>query len=262
MAAFASGEGRWIAGLGNLRNTIRQEMIRRQLTDWARPGMTVLDVGCGQGTQAIRLAQLGCIVAGVEPSASMTHLCAAAAATAAVAIELLDGSIEQLDDCLADRQFDLVCAHGVLMYLPDRAAAITTLARRVAPGGLLSITFRNGHALAMRPALRRDWTGALAAFESRTYVNEIGVTATADLLSDVERDLSDVELTIAAWYGVRVFNDAAAAATEIPADEDMEAILDAEDQAGRRDPYRWMASQFHVVARHHTATGSGATAIR
>ena len=55
-----------------------------------------------------------------------------------------------------------------------------------------------------------------------------------------------------AWYGVRVFNDAVAAATEIPNDENLAAMLDAEDQAGRRDPYRWMASQFHVIARART----------
>ena len=54
MNDFAAGERRWIDGLGNLRNTIRQELIGRQLAPHANAGMTVLDVGCGQGTQALR----------------------------------------------------------------------------------------------------------------------------------------------------------------------------------------------------------------
>ena len=48
-----------MARLGNLRNVVRQELVARQLEGAvadllpARP-LTVLDVGCGQGTQALR----------------------------------------------------------------------------------------------------------------------------------------------------------------------------------------------------------------
>ena len=72
--AFRAGEQRWIDGLANLRNTIRQEMIRRQLAEHVAPPMSVLDVGCGQGTQAIALARLGCCVTGIEPSSELRGL--------------------------------------------------------------------------------------------------------------------------------------------------------------------------------------------
>ena len=248
MAAFATGEEVWIERLGNLRNAVRQEVIRRQLADHARAGMTVLDIGCGQGTQAIRLAELGCQVTGLEPSPALRGLCCTNAQAAGVQIELVPGTAEQADQVLFDRKFDLVCAHGLLMYLDDRAAAIASLARRVAPDGKLSITFRNGHALAMRHGLRRDWVGALEAFDSRNYVNELGVNATADLVDDIKQDLAEIGMQIQVWYGVRVFNDAVRAEMNVPADEDLAALFDAEDQAGRRDPYRWMASQLHVIA--------------
>ena len=137
--------------------------------------MTVLDVGCGQGTQAVRLAQQDCLVTAVEPSVELSA------------------------------------------------------------SGRLSVTFRNGHALAMRPGLRRDWIGALAAFTSRVYVNELGVLATADLLEDVVRDLADAGLEVEGWYGVRGFNDGVASDMAVPSDEDLAALLDAEDEAGRRD---------------------------
>jgi hypothetical protein len=35
---------------------------------------------------------------------------------------------------------------------------------------------------------------------------------------------------------------------DVPTDENVALLLDAEDEAGRRDPYRWMASQLHVIA--------------
>jgi S-adenosylmethionine-dependent methyltransferase len=75
------------------------------------------------------------------------------------------------------------------------------------------------------------------------------VAATADRLEEVTADLAAVGMALETWYGIRVFNDAVSADLAVPSDEDLEALLDAEEQAGCRDPYRWMASQFHVIAR-------------
>lgn len=52
--AFESVEAQWLKRLDSLRNVIRQELIARQLAPYLKTGMTLLDVGCGQGTQAIR----------------------------------------------------------------------------------------------------------------------------------------------------------------------------------------------------------------
>ncbi len=249
MADFRGGEAVWIERLDNLRNVIRQEVIRRQLSRHVTAGMTVLDVGCGQGTQAIELARAGCVVTGVEPSKELRLRCERSASSSGCAIELIDGAVDQLDEIMVGRHFDVVCAHGVLMYMPSMTGAITALSRRVALRGLLSVTFRNGHALAFRPAMRRDWAGALAAMEAKEYVNELGVAARSDRLENVETALVESGFEIESWYGVRVFNDAIAADMQVPEGEDLAAMLEAEDAAGRRDPYRWLASQLHVVAR-------------
>lgn len=248
MSGFGVGEQRWIEGLDKLRNVIRQEVIGRQLADHVSPGMSVLDVGCGQGTQALRLASHGCHVTGVDPSPELLYCFASGASAAGLDAELIEGRIEDLDELLPQRRFDVVCAHGLLLYVPDRRSAIAALASRLAPQGRLSITFRNGHALALRPGLRRDWVGALASFERRDYVNEIGVAATADRLEHVEQDLAAEGMRVVSWYGVRIFNDAIPADTVVPDDGELALLLDAEDLAGRHDPYRWMGSQLHVVA--------------
>ena len=245
---FESGEDRWIEGLAKLRNVIRQELIARQLGHLVVPGMSVLDVGCGQGTQALRLAKAGCRVVGLDPSPTLLGRFAHDAAAECVEVELLQGRVDQLDRVVSGRQFDLVCCHGVFMYLDDRPTVLASLVARLAPSGRLSATFRNAHALAMRPGMRRDWPGAIAAFESVNYVNELGVPATADRVEDIRRELTAVGFRIGEWFGVRIFNDAIPADMAVPEDEDLELLFEAEELAGKSDPYRWMASQLHIIA--------------
>ncbi len=212
--------------------------------------MSVLDVGCGQGTQAIHLASLGCDVIGIEPSARMREVASTAASDAGVALELLAGPLADASELVDGRRFDLVCAHGLLMYLPDSAAALVTLAGLVADGGLLSFTVRNGDALAMRHGMRGEWGAALQAFHTLDYVNGLGVEARADRLDDVRQTVANASMEILAWYGIRVLSDGVANdEPPPPPGEELRALLDAEDLAGRRDPYRAMGAQYHIVAR-------------
>lgn len=254
MADFSSGEGEWIAKLGNLRNTIRQELIARQLGEHLvdrRTGqtITVLDVGCGQGTQGLRLLASGCEVTGIDPSPALLAQFREDAAAAGHAVELFEGSIGDAPKLLDERTFDVVCAHGLFMYLDDPADALRTLAARVSDGGLVSFTVKNRHGQALRPALRGNWEACVAAFDEVRYENELGVDARADRLDDVEEWVAAANLEIDTWYGVRFFNDGIAGDVLAPEDGSLPALLDAEDRAGRTDPYRWLGSQLHVIAK-------------
>jgi S-adenosylmethionine-dependent methyltransferase len=260
-SSFGPGEGQWTEKLGNLRNVVRQEIIARQIYPEIQPGMSVLDVGCGQGTQALRMAAAGCRVTGVDPSADLLRLCSRDADEMDLDIELINGRIEDLNQILSNRQFDLVCCHGVFMYLTERQAPLTSLRARLGERGRLSLTFRNAHALAMRPGLRSDWRKALAAFDSPEYINELGVPAKADRIEEVSGALGDVGLTIAKWYGVRIFNDALPVDAQVPDDDELSLILSAEERAGSVDPYRWMGSQIHVITEEIGHVGSPAPSV-
>lgn len=238
----------WAARLGNLRNVVRQHLVHVQLLENLDGVTSVLDVGCGQGTQAVELAARGRTVVGVDPSADLLIQADQAALARGRALSTMQGTIEDLDQLLTGRTFDLVCAHGVLMYLDDAETAVKRLTPHVAPGGLLSFTVRNGDALAYRPGIRGDWSAALEAFEATSYTNELGASAHAHGLDQAMRWCRDLNLSVEAWYGVRVFTDGVSP-EELPDETTLARCLQVEVEAGRRDPYRRLASQLHFIAR-------------
>jgi 2-polyprenyl-3-methyl-5-hydroxy-6-metoxy-1,4-benzoquinol methylase len=247
---FALGEGVWIERLGSLRTAVRQELIACQLEAHVPDGAEVLDVGCGQGTQALCLARRGCRVVGVDPSVDLLSIVVAAAEASRLPIDVHRGSLHDLEALLGARTFEVVCAHGLLMYLPDLENAVAVLAARVAARGLLSLTFRNGAALAFRPGVRHQWQAALEAFDSVSYVNELSVSATAHDRAQVTGVVERLGFHLEAWYGVRVFTESAAV-DQTPDAADFATLLRVEEIAGQRDPYRQVASQIHLIARRN-----------
>ncbi len=240
--AFTAGEQNWQARLGKLRDVVRQELVARQLEPELPPApVRIIDLGCGQGTQALRLARRGYHVTRFERDLAAEP----AAVRGRVRVER--GLIEDYAERAGVTRFPAALCHGVLMYLADPAPALSAIARLTAPGGVVSLLVRNGDALAMRPGLLGDWTACAAAFDSDRYPNRIGVTARADRLADLTGRLGGHGLQVTAWYGLRVFTDAAPDGAEPPAD--LQGLLACEERAGRTDPYRQVAALLHVIAR-------------
>ncbi|ONI80659.1 SAM-dependent methyltransferase [Saccharothrix sp. ALI-22-I] len=249
MTTFTTGEDRWRSRLGTLRQVVRQEVVTRQLASHLPAGGSVLDVGCGQGTQALRLARLGHRVTGLDSSATLlsdfSDALAAEEPDVRARVDLMQGDARHLP--FPARSFDLVLCHGVLMYYPDPAPLLAELANVVAVGGLVSLLVRNGDGLAMRPGLLGDWTAPLDAFSGESYDNRIGVTARADRLGDLTDALAAQGLVLRAWYGVRVFTDHLSEDAPLPDEQTLAALLECEERAGATDPYRQVAALTHVI---------------
>ncbi|GGP77886.1 class I SAM-dependent methyltransferase [Saccharothrix coeruleofusca] len=250
MTGFAAGERRWRDGLGSVRQVVRQELVARQLAAHVpdSPPLRVLDVGCGQGTQLLRLARRGHHVTGLDTSTALLGDLADALAADPPRgrVRVVEGDARHLDPLFPAGSFDLVLCHGVLMYFADPEPLLAGLARVVGDGGVLSLLVRNGDALAMRPGLLGDWATALRAFDETTYDNRIGVPARADRFDALAASLDRLGLAVRAWYGVRVFTDNAPTDAEPPGD--LAALLDCEERAGATDPYRRVAALTHVIA--------------
>jgi S-adenosylmethionine-dependent methyltransferase len=252
-SGFDAGEQRWRAGLQTLRQVVRQELVARQLAGHlpAAPAR-ILDVGCGQGTQLLRLARAGHHVTGLDASAGLLADLDAGLAGAgpdvAGRVRTVRGDALQAAALLAPETFDAVLCHGVLMYFADPMPLLGELARLVAPGGILSLLVRNANGLAMRPGLLGDWAAAQRAFDDASYGNRIGVIARADRLEELAALLGGRRLGLRAWYGVRVFTDLAASDAPVPAGPELAELLACEERAGATDPYRRVAALTHLIA--------------
>jgi ubiquinone/menaquinone biosynthesis C-methylase UbiE len=123
-----------------------------------RAPQRALDVGCGTGFLALRLAELGHIVTGVDLSGEMIEQARSKAEQAALEIEFRVRDAADLDS--PDEAYDLVVARHVIWNLPDPERAVAEWLRVLRPGGRLLLVegkWADNEALALsnrRPAAR------------------------------------------------------------------------------------------------------------
>ncbi|WP_431313001.1 class I SAM-dependent methyltransferase [Streptomyces silvensis] len=235
------------------REAVQQELVGRQLDERivARfplgRRLKVLDVGMGRGAQALRLARAGHDVTGVERDPDGLSAVRAAVAAEPEGIRsrmrIVEGDGRDTGVHFLPGSFDVVLCHGVLMHVEEPDALLAGLGRMLAPGGLLSLVVRNADALAMRPGLRGDWAGALASFGADTYRDAAGTEVRAHRLDAVGQALAGIAAPLVSWYGVRLFSEAVDVPEPGPA---LEALLAAEERAGRTEPYRRVATLLHL----------------
>lgn len=97
-------------------------------------GRTLLEVGCGIGTDLVRFARGGAVVTGVDLSATAIELAKKNFALHDVtARELRVANGEALP--FADAAFDVVYGHGVVQYTADAPQLIRECHRVLKPGG-------------------------------------------------------------------------------------------------------------------------------
>lgn len=103
-----------------------------------RPGLDLLDVGCGPGTITVDLARLVAPghVLGIDRAPDVLAEARAHAEHQGVSIELREGDVYELP--LPDASFDVVHAHQVLQHVSDPVRALREMRRVLRPGGLLA----------------------------------------------------------------------------------------------------------------------------
>jgi ubiquinone/menaquinone biosynthesis C-methylase UbiE len=123
------------------RNT--RSLIGDLLADHVRPGVRVLDAGCGPGGNSAWLLEQGEVV-GIDPAPEAVRF----AEERHPGMEVSLGDIASLE--FADSSFDIVLVITVLALVEDDARAVREVARVLRPGG---VTFLIEPAI---PRLRRD----------------------------------------------------------------------------------------------------------
>ena len=161
----------------------KTEIIRALLT----PDSALLDVGCGTGSLALRLAPSARAVHGLDVSGEMIRIAkekaaAQGSANATFHVGPLDG-----DAPFAAGSLDVVCACSLLHLVDDRAAALGHLFRLLKPGGaLVASTVCLGESwVPYTPILTvMRWVGKapmVKVFPKRTLADEIARAGFVDL---------------------------------------------------------------------------------
>lgn len=105
-----------------------------------RPGLRVLDVGCGPGTITADLARLvapGDVVAIDRAAEVLAEATAACEQRGVSNVTVAVGDIYALDH--PDDSFDVVHAHQVLQHLSDPVAALVEMRRVCRPSGVVAV---------------------------------------------------------------------------------------------------------------------------
>jgi SAM-dependent methyltransferase len=111
-----------------------------------RPGMSVLDLGCGEGRHAFEAFRRGASVVAVDWGTQevtttrqwLAAIRAAGEAPEGARAEVVRGDVTALP--FPDASVDRVIASEVLEHIPDDTAAFAEIARVLRPGGRVAVT--------------------------------------------------------------------------------------------------------------------------
>jgi S-adenosylmethionine-dependent methyltransferase len=179
------------------------DVLRRQC-EVLGDRLRVLDVGGGDGMDALPLAKAGHEVTIVDPSQAWLEEAERRADDEGARVRTI---LAGLDD-LPEGEWNLVLCHFVLRYRPAEAADLAALAARVRAGGRLSVIDVNpaGHVLR---TLLNDGPSAAA---TELHADRMAVQTFNTLVRKVDPDriqtaAAAVGLTAVGRYGHRIAND-------------------------------------------------------
>lgn len=166
--------------LGHADVEVRRLMLQARLYDadtehalrqaGLRPGMRVLDVGCGPGDVSFLAARLvgpSGTVLGVDAAAEAIDLARSRAAEHGISgVRFEQSTIAEIS---LDEPVDAVIGRLILMHLPDPEAALRQLAGLVQPGGVIAFCETDTRAVSSvpeTPQFRAVTDGILSSFRA------------------------------------------------------------------------------------------------
>lgn len=122
--------------------TVRDKLLKlAETTGLTRPRLSVVDIGCGAGSQSQLWAQLGHEVVGLDINEALIDTARERAADARLDIRFEVGSATGLP--LGDRTMDVCLLPELLEHVEDWETCLSEACRVLKPGGLLYLSTTN-----------------------------------------------------------------------------------------------------------------------
>jgi S-adenosylmethionine-dependent methyltransferase len=217
----------------------------------ATRSLHALDLGCGTGATAVRLAQLGFHVTVLDASVPMLDLTERAAQEAGVAerIALKEGDAVRLAALFDTGSFDLILCHNLLEYVDDPSAVLRGAVRLLRdPSGILSVLVRDQAGEVLKAAILG---GDLVAAEHNLtaewgHESLYGGQVRLFTAQNLRAMLVGASLAVIAERGVRVMSDYLP--PTVSRNDDYDRIFELERKLGRRPEFAAIARYMHFLA--------------
>jgi len=251
---FRKGAAKYAAYLKTAEGRLRLDLAFATLQEFlpqATRSLHALDLGCGTGAIAVRLAQVGLQVTLLDSSVAMLKFAKRAAREAGVTdrIALTHGDTAQWADLFQAGSFDLILCHNILEYVEDPSVVLRNAARALSdPSSIISVLVRNQAGEVLKAAIQE---GDLAATEHNLtaewgheslYGGKVRLFAAESL----HAMLVAASLSVTVERGVRVMSDYLP--PRISRNDEYERIFELERKLGRRPEFVAIARYTHCLA--------------
>src|SRR5229473_4325549 len=254
---FRSGANQYAAYLETPEGRLRTDLAFANLQDFlprsqAEKSLCALDVGCGTGANAVRLAQLGMHVTLLDSSPAMLDIAKGAAREVGVTdkVVLQHDDAGQFANLFHTRSFDVILCHNILEYCDDPGAVLRGAARALRDSSaMLSVLVRNRAGEVFKAAIQ---AGDLAVAENNLTAewgqeSLYGGRVRLFTSDSLQAMLKAASLAVIAERGIRVLVDYLP--SRISRSAEYERILELERKLSNRPEYAAVARYTQYFAR-------------
>lgn len=230
---------------GRIRYAVVEETLGREASRLGT-GLRILDVGGGDGMDALPLAEAGHHITVLDQSRAWLDVAEGRAATAGVEITAIEGDLAAPPPL---GTFDLVLCHFVLQYLPADGDDLAALAAFVRPGGVLSVICPNPTAMVLRQLVSAGPASAMSELRAGT---KRAVLFDHDVrkieMAELEDALRVAGLSVVRRYGARIANDLLTDNDAKNETDYFDDLLQLELALCDQEPYVRIGGMYQVIA--------------
>lgn len=237
---------------GRLRLDLAWEHLQSYLPPKAKG--SALDVGCGTGEMAVRLAGAGLRVTALDSSDTMLAETQRSAAEAGLqrGITLVCASATQLRNLFSPGSFDVIVCHNLLEFVDCPSGILQAVEALLSRSNraIASIIVRNRAGEVLSAALK---AGDLALAVANLTAPRVRAKLTELLVAlftpaELRNMMSDARLEVIAEYGVRVFSDYLS--QDLLNDPDnYRLLLSLEEKLGKQPDFGAIARYLQMIVR-------------